>query len=74
MINPILAADVIGIALILACFVMYYALACSRSSGVLGPYVAAVLKNLLGVGAYIVPALAGLLGVIVMVGPLEIIP
>jgi len=73
-INPILLADVFGIALILACFVMYYALAHAGSSGVLGPYVAAVLKSLLGVGAYIVPALVGLIGAIVIVGPLEIIP
>jgi len=65
---------VFGIALILACFVMYYALAYAKSSGVFGPYVAAVLKNLLGVGAYMIPGLLGLIGVIMIVGPLEIIP
>ena len=63
-----------GIALVLACFVMYYALACGESSGILGPYVAAVLKNLLGVGAYLVPLLLALLGVVLIAGPLEIIP
>ncbi len=73
-INPILLADVFGIALILACFVMYYALAYAKSSGVFGPYVAAFLRNLLGVGAYMIPGLFGLIGVIMIVGPLEIIP
>lgn len=73
-INPILIADVVGIGLVLACFVTYYALLNVQSSGVLGPYVASVLKNLLGIGAYLVPGLIGLIGIIVIVGPLEIIP
>lgn len=73
-INPILIADIFGIALILACFVTYYALFHASTSGVLGPHVAKLLKTLLGIGAYLAPALVGLIGVMMLIGPLEIIP
>ncbi|MDH7601807.1 MAG: DNA translocase FtsK 4TM domain-containing protein [Armatimonadota bacterium] len=73
-INPILIADVFGIAAIVACFVMYYALANAQSSGILGPYIAGVLKSLFGVGAYLIPGLVGLIGIVAIIGPLEIIP
>ncbi len=73
-INPILIGDIIGIGLILLCFVMYYALFRGESSGLMGPYVAAALKTTLGVGAWWVPFLIALLGAIMIVGPAEIIP
>ncbi|MGQ9580355.1 MAG: DNA translocase FtsK 4TM domain-containing protein, partial [Armatimonadota bacterium] len=73
-INPILIADIFGIALILACFVTYYTLFHASTSGVLGPHVAEVLKTLLGIGAYLAPALVGMIGIMMIIGPLEIIP
>ncbi len=73
-ISPVLITDIFGIAAIVACLVMYYALANAQASGMVGPYIAGVLKSLFGIGAYLIPGLLGLLGVVAIIGPLEIIP
>lgn len=64
--------DIIGVALIFLCPILYLALGSGDSSWI--RYIAATLRVTLGVGAYIIPVLLALLGVIFIVGPLKIIP
>ncbi|MFQ3549483.1 MAG: DNA translocase FtsK 4TM domain-containing protein [Armatimonadota bacterium] len=53
---------------------MLVALATSNNSGDIGSYISAALTVSLGIGAWVVPFLSAVLGIIVIVGPLKIIP
>ena len=50
------------------------ALCAEKSTGAIGHYVAPVMRNCLGIGAYVIPFLIGLFGAFCIVGPLKIIP
>jgi len=71
--NPFRAFDIIGIALIFLCPITLIALLTSGTSG-LFPYIAAGLRLMLGVGAFMVPLLLAVLGAVLVSGPLDAIP
>lgn len=72
--NPILLFDILGIALIFMCPISLVALYLGKDGGFLGKYVAASLLDAVGIGAYFLPFLLALYGVLLIVGPLKIIP
>lgn len=72
--NPILLFDIIGIALIALCLISLVALFQGDKGGFLGRYVASAMRVSVGVGAYLLPFLMALMGVLVIAGPLKVIP
>lgn len=66
--------DIIGIALIALCLISLVALFQGDKSGFLGRYVASAMRVSVGAGAYMLPFLIGLIGVLVIAGPLRVIP
>ncbi|MCE5197815.1 MAG: DNA translocase FtsK 4TM domain-containing protein [Armatimonadota bacterium] len=73
--NPFRLFEILGLVLIALCPISLYALTRTDSTGFLGQYIAATLRVTVGgVGAYVVAFLLALAGVIIIVGPLKIIP
>ena len=72
--NPILGFDILGVALIVLCPVMLIALRAEHASGFMGEYVAPGIRDIVGLGAYVIPFLSALLGAVFIVGPLKLIP
>ncbi|NLN75660.1 MAG: DNA translocase FtsK [Armatimonadetes bacterium] len=65
--------DITGVLLIVFGLVTLISLCAENSTGALGRYLAPVMRNSVGIGAYIIPFLIGLIGAFFIVGPLKII-
>ena len=72
--NPIPVFDILGVLLIVSGLITLIALCAEKQTGAIGRYVAPMMLNAMGMGAYIVPFLMGLFGAFCIVGPLKIIP
>jgi S-DNA-T family DNA segregation ATPase FtsK/SpoIIIE len=72
--NPIPIFDIVGVLLIVFGLVTLISLCAEQSTGALGHHLAPLMRNCVGVGAYIIPFLIGLFGAFCIVGPLRIIP
>ena len=72
--NPLPVFDIAGVLLIAFGLITLVALCAEKSTGAIGHYVAPVMRNSLGIGAYVIPFLIGLFGAFCIVGPLKIIP
>ena len=73
--NPIWLFDIAGVALIFLCPLTLYALSRVESSAFFGKFVAVALNVTVGgVGSYVLALLFGLAGVLLIAGPLRVIP
>ncbi len=71
--QSILFADIAGVLLIVMGLVSLIALCAEDSTGALGRYLAPLMRNVMGIGAYLIPLLIALFGAFCIVGPLQII-
>jgi len=73
--NPIWLFDIAGVVLIFLCPITLYALSRVESSGFFGEFVATALRATVGwVGSYTLALLFALAGVLLIAGPLRVIP
>ena len=66
--------DIFGVLLIVFGLATLISLCAEDSTGALGRHLAPLMRNAVGIGAYVIPFLIGLFGAFCIVGPLKIIP
>lgn len=71
--QSILFVDIAGVLLIVMGVVSLISLCAEDSTGALGRYLAPMMRNFVGIGAYLIPLLIALFGAFCIVGPLQII-
>jgi len=66
--------DILGVLLIVFGLVTLISLCAEDRTGAIGRHIAPMMRNCVGVGAYLIPFLIALFGAFAIVGPLRIIP